>query len=782
MRYADDPFKETFQARVGPVFNRSGDGKKTHLTLHARAAGGRRSGDSALVISVIALLMMIGRPAATHGAQSEPEIRLEAGKPITSSVKIARDEYRMPDADDQGAVIIDGENLTVDFQGATLLGADGREADQFAGRGIVIRGRNITLRGANVHGYKVGIYAEDVAGLRLERCDVSRNYRQRLKSTLEREDLSDWLYGHENDKNEWLRYGAGIYLNRCSNATVEHCRARHGQNGLCLVRSDRARVVDCDFSFLSGWGLAMWRSSEGEVFNNKFDWCIRGYSHGVYSRGQDSAGILVYEQCHNNVFAFNSATHSGDGFFLYAGSETLHKTGRGGCNGNVVYQNDFSHAAANGIEATFSEGNLFLENILNDCDHGVWAGYSLDSTFERNTIRESRNGISIEHGQGNRITGNAMFRGKTGVHLWWDDDRDLLASEFCKVQDGCPSTGNIVFGNHLVEFETGIRLNGDTKSAVFDNLTFETPKPIVLAGDHAGVKLRLTEGQKFEQAADARGEITLLEADDPLNRLQPIDIAAVEPRIESFRGVRNAFLPDGARRGRKYIFVDDWGPYDFVDERVFPRRVSGGDQAVVQLLGDGTTFEVTGVNGRVEVEPRKGRLPARITIRSQAEGVESFTVEVRLKDKIERVSGTLLRADWRVAYYTWSEADDPRSGVEAWQRILAGGPKVETTTPALDFVWGARGPAEGVPADRFAAVATARLPLPGGRYRVRTISDDGVRVATDGNEVLSNWTWHGPTEDAAEVTMDEGIHEFRVEYFEIDGHAQLQFRLELAIP
>ena len=41
------------------------------------------------------------------------------------------------------------------------------------------------------------------------------------------------------------------------------------------------------------------------------------------------AAILVFEQCNNNLFANNSATHSGDGFFLWAGQTTM-DTGEGG--------------------------------------------------------------------------------------------------------------------------------------------------------------------------------------------------------------------------------------------------------------------------------------------------------------------------------------------------------------------------------------------------------------------------------------------------------------------
>ena len=78
---------------------------------------------------------------------------------------------------------------------------------------------------------------------------------------------------------------------------------------------------------------------------------MRGYSDGVYNRGQDSAGILIYEQSNSNYFYKNSVTHGGDGFFLWAGQTTM-DSGKGGCNDNVLVKNDFSFAPTNGIEVT----------------------------------------------------------------------------------------------------------------------------------------------------------------------------------------------------------------------------------------------------------------------------------------------------------------------------------------------------------------------------------------------------------------------------------------------
>ena len=353
------------------------------------------------------------------------------------------------------------ESGVYDFSGVKLDGP-GDSPEEYKGAGILVEGgSDITIRNARIRGHKIGIHAVNVKRLTLENCELSGNYRQRLNSTLEAEAGEDWLYGHQNDDSEWLRYGAAIYLDRCPDATIRNNVGRNGQNGICITRSDRARIYDNDFSFNSGWGLAMYRSSRCVVSHNKFDWCIRGYSHGIYSRGQDSTGILVYEQCSDNVFAYNSATHGGDGFFLWAGHETLDKTGEGGCNNNLLYRNDFSHAAANGIEATFSVGNKFIENRLEECDHGVWAGYSTETLIAENYIARCENGISIEHGNGNRIEGNTFEGNGIAIHLWWDKDEDLFATAYGKKRN-VKSEDYSITGNTFRDDKTAIRLSQTT--------------------------------------------------------------------------------------------------------------------------------------------------------------------------------------------------------------------------------------------------------------------------------------------------------------------------------
>ncbi len=251
-------------------------------------------------------------------------------------------------------------------------------------------GSKVTIRGATIRGYKVGILARNSPDLHLTRNDLSYNWKQRLYSGIEKESLLDWMSYHQNEKDEWLRFGAGIYLANCDRAEIDHNTIVQGQNGLMVTASKGLKIWNNTFQFLSSIGVGLYRVSESTIMHNRIDWCVRGYSHGFYNRGQDSAGLLMYEQSSNNTVAYNSVTHGGDGLFLWAGQSTM-DTGKGGSNDNVFFRNDFSHAPTNGIEATFSR-NAFLFNRIEDNWHGVWGGYSFDTLFYGNRFARQRRG------------------------------------------------------------------------------------------------------------------------------------------------------------------------------------------------------------------------------------------------------------------------------------------------------------------------------------------------------------------------------------------------------
>jgi nitrous oxidase accessory protein NosD len=191
-------------------------------------------------------------------AQDSTVIR--AGLVIDRTTTLRRGAYRIQSANIETPVItIRGSNIDLDLSGVELIGSPEKATpDQYQGLAILIDGgERVSIRNAKVRGFKVGILARNVKDLRLSGNDVSRNWKQRLYSRVEKESLVDWMSYHNNEKDEWLRYGAGLYLTDIDGARIDRNLARQGQNGLMITRSRNLTIWNNDFSFLSSLGTGL---------------------------------------------------------------------------------------------------------------------------------------------------------------------------------------------------------------------------------------------------------------------------------------------------------------------------------------------------------------------------------------------------------------------------------------------------------------------------------------------------------------------------------------------
>ena len=135
------------------------------------------------------------------------------GMKISKSFTVKRSIYKI-DADDnfqKPVLIIEGNNITVDFSNTVLKGSNTKKnPDEFFGAAIIIQNsKNVTIKNLKVRGYKVALIAKNTDGLIIDNCDFSYNYRQHLNSTQEKEDISDWMSYHQNENDEWLTIWRG---------------------------------------------------------------------------------------------------------------------------------------------------------------------------------------------------------------------------------------------------------------------------------------------------------------------------------------------------------------------------------------------------------------------------------------------------------------------------------------------------------------------------------------------------------------------------------------------
>jgi parallel beta-helix repeat protein len=402
--------------------------------------------------------------AASPAASSRACVRLEKpGTRVNGDVKVCPGRYRIPDPREIGVIIVAGSGTRVDLTGVTLESGDSIPST-FVGVGLSSLGvDSVAIRGGFIRGYRFGIRLEGGVGHRVSGVNLSGSRSQALSSTASWFDVADWLDIFSIDSAE--AYGAGLYLKRTRGVQVTGVIARGSQNGIGLRESREARLSDNDVSGNSGWGIHLWRSSQNLIAHNRADHSVRCEAPG-YSRGCDSAALLLREESDSNLIVDNDLTWSGDGFFLSGQPPEVRPS-----IGNMVLRNDASHAYHNAFESTFSGWNSFLDNRADSSDYGFWLGYSQANVVRGNILLGSRSAaIAIEHGGENDLAANVIIGGGIGIRLFAPHPEDGPGRVYRVDDNTIAQVGRGI----VVERTTGVRLRGNLLDGVGDGLIVDS--------------------------------------------------------------------------------------------------------------------------------------------------------------------------------------------------------------------------------------------------------------------------------------------------------------------
>ncbi|MGE7121273.1 PA14 domain-containing protein [Peribacillus sp. NPDC046944] len=121
--------------------------------------------------------------------------------------------------------------------------------------------------------------------------------------------------------------------------------------------------------------------------------------------------------------------------------------------------------------------------------------------------------------------------------------------------------------------------------------------------------------------------------------------------------------------------------------------------------------------------------------------------------------------------------------LERWAVTLYGnqdltGNKVYQSAATLDYDWGTKKPATGIPTNHFSAIFEKRTKLTStGTYILSGGANDGIRVYVDGTKKVDQWK-NGTHPFNIEMKLDAGIHVIKVEYYDNTGFAKVEVDLK----
>lgn len=119
---------------------------------------------------------------------------------------------------------------------------------------------------------------------------------------------------------------------------------------------------------------------------------------------------------------------------------------------------------------------------------------------------------------------------------------------------------------------------------------------------------------------------------------------------------------------------------------------------------------------------------------------------------------------------------------ELFNTVDLTGSSISRVDPAVDFDWQWASPDPLINTDNFSIRWTGRVEAPvSGSYTFSTLSDDGVRLWVNNQQLINNWTDQGPAENSGTITLTAGQrYDLRLEYY--DGCCAATIKLRWAYP
>lgn len=372
------------------------------------------------------------------------------------------------------------QGITIAAEGVTLEGhPDGTvlmgRSDEGSGLSAA-DAAHVIVRNLTIHGYFHGMHFDRCDDLSIENCTIEETYEQLG-------DFLDIFAGPDGG------YGHAMWIRSCDRAVIRGNQVGRQQNGISLFHCDRCLIENNQASDNSGWGISLYHTCRTTIRNNVANDCTRiawGYNGG------DAANLLMVVSSCENTVVDNTFLRGGDGVFI---SGFSYLDGPQPNNDNYFARNDCSGSPNNGFEATFSQGNVFEDNISNNCNYGYWLGYSSTNAVRGNRVdRCTTAGVAIEHGHDNLVENNQFSQDGKAVWLWTDEDGGLVRyypeckdSHTSTVRNNaitrCPigilceaydadraSYGHTISGNTLEANQEGIRLFNTRQTTVRSNL------------------------------------------------------------------------------------------------------------------------------------------------------------------------------------------------------------------------------------------------------------------------------------------------------------------------
>jgi hypothetical protein len=226
-----------------------------------------------------------------------------------------------------------------------------------------------------------------------------------------------------------------------------------------------------------------------------------------------------------------------------------------------------------------------MKNIIKDCDHGVWGGYSFETDITDNIFEGNRIAVAIEHGQNINIALNRFKNDKTGIKLW---SRETQPSDWKYPQLKNTDSKNYYIATNSFE----------NNSTVYDILGTDS---IYLSGN-----TKINTGQRYKLGA------RIHELDSTKENEEVGLDYAIDKRLQKVKAtsIPLTHFPVGLQEMR----ITNWGPYNFEYPLIWLTTIDSAGGYHFEVLGNLTaSWRLHSISGFTIVDSLTGVFPAAFT-------------------------------------------------------------------------------------------------------------------------------------------------------------------------
>jgi len=406
----------------------------------------------------IGFILVINPISAQTTIDLADDTEIQSGANIT----INPGEYQIQDITNNGILrIVNKNDVSIDGRDVLVSGMD------TSGYLIYMENStNVTIKNfSSASGFHYAIRAKNCSGLTIENNNFSYNQK----------DTLGWIFIWTGTGDA---LGGGVLLDDCRDSEIMGNTMVQQNDGIAMYNCDSIHIHDNTLNWNCGFGVRMNFTDNCNIHNNDCSHVNR------ITDPSDCAAILLIVS-NNNTVENNDLTYSGDGIFL--GQYDYHDIP----NNNYFAHNDCSYSPHNAIEATFADGNVFIDNKCNFSHYGLWLGYSFNNLVEDNEIIGNLTaGIAVDRGFENTIRENEIRQNPYGIQLW---EGGVIAPYGDQFSHGYYIFDNVIQGNmwgihainteHLVAKDNDfihnqkadIYLEGDSENDTITSNFFNTP-------------------------------------------------------------------------------------------------------------------------------------------------------------------------------------------------------------------------------------------------------------------------------------------------------------------